>query len=209
MVVSAGPTVEDVDPVRFLGNRSTGKMGFAIAEAAARRGARVTLIAGPVSLETPQQVGRVNVRSAIEMQKAIDDALVSADALIMAAAVADYRPAKQSLSKVKKEGDTLTLDLVRNPDLLAAIGARRGDGRSPVLVGFAVETSDLVEHARRKLREKQVDLVVANLAAHGFGGDDDEVVMVASTGDRCDRLRASKSAIAHVILDRVAGLLRV
>ncbi len=210
VVVTAGPTVEDLDPVRFLGNRSTGKMGFAVAAAAAARGARVTLIAGPVSLATPRGVDRVDVRSALDMGRALDDALGErlerADALVMAAAVGDWRPKQRSTAKSKKgAGETLTIELVKNPDLLAGVGARRGASRSPVLVGFAVETDDLVGYARRKLRDKRVDLVVANLAAHGFGGDDDEVVIVSEGAERS--LRASKRAIADALLDDVAARL--
>ena len=207
VVVTAGPTVEDLDPVRFIGNRSTGRMGFAVAEAAARRGARVTLIAGPVGLATPSGVDRVDVRGALEMGAAIDRALghdlAGADALVMAAAVGDYRPRARAAHKSKKgPGDTLTLELVKNPDLLAGVGARRGDRARPRLVGFAVETEDLVGYARRKLVEKRVDLVVANLAQHGFGGDDDEVVFVDEATET--PLSASKRAIADAILDRLA-----
>ncbi len=201
VVVSAGPTVEDLDPVRFIGNRSTGKMGFAVAAAASARGARVTLVSGPVSLATPPGVARVDVRSAIDMGDAIDRAMADADALIMAAAVSDYRPRAVDPDKTKKSGDTVTIELVKNPDLLARVGARRGESKHPVLVGFAVETRDLVGYARAKLAQKKVDLVVGNLAAHGFGGDDDEVVIVGATSER--PLRGSKRAIADAILDDV------
>jgi phosphopantothenoylcysteine decarboxylase / phosphopantothenate---cysteine ligase len=200
IVVTAGPTVEDLDPVRFIGNRSTGKMGFAVAEAAAARGARVTLISGPVSLSTPRGVTRVDVRSALEMGAALDQH--TGDALIMAAAVSDYRPRDVSPDKAKKSGDTITIELVKNPDLLATIGARRGANKHPVLVGFAVETRDLVGYAKKKRVEKKVDLVVANLAAHGFGGDDDEVVIVGKSSER--PMKGSKRAIADAILDEVA-----
>jgi phosphopantothenoylcysteine decarboxylase/phosphopantothenate--cysteine ligase len=213
VVVTAGPTVEDLDPVRFLGNRSTGKMGFAVAAAAAARGARVSLVAGPVALPTPPGVERIDVRSALEMQRTLDavlgPALEHADALVMAAAVADYRPATFQSDKAKKPregqaGDAITIELVRNPDVLAEIGARRARGQRarPVLVGFAVETRDLVDYARKKLHDKRVDFVVGNLAAHGFGGDDDEVVIVGE--QTAEPLRASKRAIADAILDRIA-----
>jgi len=205
LVVTAGPTVEDLDPVRFIGNRSTGKMGFAVATAAAVRGARVTLIAGPVSLATPSGVDRVDVRSALDMGNAIDKALADGDALIMAAAVSDFRPSEVSPEKSKKgASDKLTIELVKNPDLLAAVGARRS-GKHPVLVGFAVETTDLVGYAKKKRAEKKVDLVVGNLAAHGFGGDDDEVVIVSETRER--PMRGSKRAIADAILDEVVARL--
>jgi len=205
VVVSAGPTVEDLDPVRFLGNRSTGRMGFACAAAASDRGARVTLVTGPTHLDTPIGATRVDVRGALEMQRAIDDAMADADVLIMAAAVADYRPAAQSEQKTKKSGDTMTLELVKNPDILAEIGRRRGAAKRPVLVGFAVETDDLAGYARKKRVEKKVDFVVANLAAHGFGGDSDEVILVDEKGERA--MSGSKRGIADAILDEVVGRL--
>ena len=207
LVVTAGPTLEDMDPVRFLGNRSSGKMGFAIAERAAARGARVTLIAGPVSLPTPPRAARVDVRSALEMQDALAK-IGACDAIVMAAAVADYRFANASASKVKKGGDTEKLDLVKNPDLLAALGAAR-KGSRPILVGFALETgtrAQVVAEARRKLREKKVDVVVANEARVAFGGDDNEISFV--TENRDERLpRASKIDLADALLDRIKSLL--
>jgi phosphopantothenoylcysteine decarboxylase/phosphopantothenate--cysteine ligase len=211
VVVTAGPTLEDLDPVRFVGNRSSGKMGFALAERAALRGAEVTLISGPVSLPTPYGVRRVDVRGAVAMQAALWQALGSdlarADALIMAAAVADYAPAQTSTSKLKKRDERLMLEWVRNPDLLAGVGAAR-TGRRPVLVGFAVETEEgasLATYARRKLTEKKVDLVVANQAQVSFGRDDNEAILV--TADAVEPLGAmSKVALADVVLDRVAGL---
>src|SRR5262249_48074104 len=155
VVVTAGPTVEDIDPVRFVSNRSTGRMGFAVADRAAARGAKVTLIAGPVTLSTPRGVLRVDVRSAKDMQTALGDAfgehLDRADALVMSAAVADYAPREPHTHKMKKAGDTMSLELTRNPDLLATIGAARAGSR-PVLVGFAVETADddvLVAYAQK------------------------------------------------------------
>jgi len=213
IVVTAGPTVEDIDPVRFIGNRSSGKMGFAVAGRAAARGADVTLVAGPVALETPPGVRRVDVRGAIAMRDAIGAALGAdldgADALVMAAAVADYRPAALSPAKLKKGGERATIDLVRNPDLLGEIGAKRARGRRPVLVGFAVETAgggELVAYARGKLAEKRLDLVVANEARESFGRDDDRATLV--TASRAEPLATmSKAALADVVLDRVKGLL--
>ena len=209
LVVTAGPTVEDLDPVRFLGNRSTGKMGFAIAERAAARGARVTLIAGPVSLATPFGVQRVDVRGALSMRDALSQALGpalgEADALVMTAAVADYRPAAEHATKIKRTGDRLALELLPNPDLLAEIGAARA-GAKPVLVGFAVETGteeEVVAYARGKLGAKRVDLVVANEARQAFGGDDNRATIVEA--DRVEPLGTmSKHALADRILDRVA-----
>lgn len=224
IVVTAGPTVEDVDPVRFLGNRSSGKMGFAVAERAALRGAEVLLIAGPVALETPAGVRRLDVRSALAMRQALWAAagadLGGLDALIMAAAVADYRPATVSETKVKKEGETLTLPLVRNPDILAEVGATRR-GPRPVLVGFAVETTasaepteggsegplgPLLAYARGKLGSKKVDLVVANEAQVAFGADDNRAVFVSEAGDEVLQ-RMSKARLADLLLDRVRARL--
>ena len=205
VIVSGGPTHEDLDPVRFLGNRSTGRMGFAIAEAAVRRGARAVLVAGPTTLATPAGVVRIDVRSALEMQAAIERALPKADAVIMAAAVADYRPASLNEGKIAKAEGPMRLELVRNPDILAELGAAR-TGSHPVLVGFALETADAAARARAKLGRKRCDLVVANLAADGFGGDDNQVTLVDAEGDQI-LPRTSKQSIAHAILDRVAARL--
>ena len=213
IVVSAGPTLEDLDPVRFLGNRSSGKMGFAIAERAAARGARVTLVAGPVSLETPRGIRRIDVRGAIEMRAALWDALgadlAGADALVMAAAVADYRPAETSPTKLKKEGDAASIALVKNPDLLAEIGAARDARRRPVLVGFALETQEgeaLVAYARGKLTSKKCDFVVANVAKDALGGDENRATFVAGDGEQA-LAPMTKRALADAILDRVKGTL--
>jgi phosphopantothenoylcysteine decarboxylase / phosphopantothenate---cysteine ligase len=211
VVVSAGPTLEDLDPVRFLGNRSTGRMGFAIAARAAARGAVVTLVAGPVELATPPGVRRVDVRGALAMRDALWAALGSdlsgADALVMSAAVADYRPADVSATKLKKEGEHAEIALVRNPDLLAEIGEKRA-GKSPVLVGFALETQDdagLVAYARRKLAQKKVDLVVANHAKDSLGAGTNKVMLV--TASAAEALPVStKHDVADAILDRVHAL---
>jgi len=216
VVVTAGPTLEDVDPVRFLGNRSTGKMGFALAERAAARGADVTLIAGPVTLRTPEvrapgRVRRVDVRSALDMRDAMWNALgrdlSGADALVMAAAVADHRPADVSPTKLKKGDVRATIELVKNPDLLGEVGNARSGGH-PVLVGFAVETAggeELVAYARRKLAQKRVDLVVANEASASFGRDDNRAVLV--THDAAEALpAASKAVVSDVVWDRVKQL---
>lgn len=177
IVVSAGPTAEDIDPVRFISNRSSGKMGFALAERAAAHGARVTLVAGPVALATPAGVTRVDVRSALAMRGAIWQALKpdlsGADALIMTAAVADYRPAETHASKLKRGESSIGLELVPNQDLLAEIGLSR-KAELPVLVGFALETEadeSLINAARGKLAKKRVDLVVANHPDKSIGRD--------------------------------------
>ncbi len=216
LLVTAGPTHEDVDPVRFLGNRSSGKMGFAIARRAAARGARVTLVTGPVALPTPPLVRRVDVRSALEMQRALDAELGAdlrgADAVVMSAAVADYRPSAVSAEKRKRTSAHVTLDLAPNPDLIGAIGARRAEiGASrPVLVAFAVETEDdggLVAAARKKLASKRVDLVVANSAAESLGLDESRVALVTAAEAPFFGPRP-KSEIADVVLDSLGGLLR-
>lgn len=208
VLVSAGPTHEPLDPVRFLGNRSSGRMGYAIAEAAARRGARVTLVSGPVALAAPPGVERIAVRTALEMQAAITARAPGLDAIVMAAAVADFRPAQVATEKIKKRDAEAppSIALVRNPDILAGLGATRGDARLPVLVGFAVESSDLVARAREKLTKKGVDLVVANDAAIAFEGDESEVVLVDASG-AVPSGRLPKSAIADLVLDRLATLL--
>jgi phosphopantothenoylcysteine decarboxylase/phosphopantothenate--cysteine ligase len=213
VVVTAGPTLEDLDPVRFLGNRSTGKMGFAIAERAAVRGAEVTLIAGPVTLATPFGVRRVDVRSAMAMRSALWQALGpelgGADALIMTAAVADYRPAEEHAAKIKRSGRSMHLELLPNPDLLAEIGAARARPQ-PVLVGFAVETDTddrVVASALNKLESKRVDLVVANHARDAFGRDDNRATLVSRGGTEALPV-LDKRELADRILDRVASLSR-
>ncbi len=216
VVVSAGPSVEDIDPVRFIGNRSTGKMGFAVAARAAARGARVTLVAGPVALPTPAGVDRVDTRGALAMRQALwaalGEDLGAADALVMTAAVGDYRIKEPSATKIKRGPGSLLLELVPNPDLLAEIGearARAPSARLPVLVGFAVETAPddaaLVAVARGKLEAKRVDLVVANHAAESFGRDDNRAILV-TRDDAAPLATMDKTALADLILDRVASL---
>lgn len=203
VVVSAGGTHEAIDPVRFVGNRSSGRMGYALAARARDRGADVTLVSGPTALPPPPGVTVVGVRSATEMRDAVLAASEGADAVVMAAAVADYRPAEVAGEKIKKSADELTLRLVKNPDILAELGARRVPGGA-MLVGFALETGDLVARARDKLVRKGCDLVVANLAADGFEGSDNLVTLVSS--DRVEPLpRLSKVEVADRILDRVAA----
>lgn len=211
VVVSAGPTVEDLDPVRFLGNRSTGKMGFAVAERAAARGATTLLVAGPTELPTPWGVRRVDVRGALDMRAALWQALGAeldgADALVMVAAVADYRPAERRTTKIKRESAPMTVELVPNPDLLAELGAAR-KGPRPVLVGFAVETDSddrVVAAALNKLENKRVDLIVANHAAESFGRDDNRATFVSRAGAEALGVMA-KTALADRILDRVMML---
>ena len=211
LLVTAGPTVEDIDPVRFLSNRSTGRMGFAVAERAAQRGAKVKLVTGPVELATPAGVERVDVRGAREMKAALEAALgpglAGADALVMSAAVADYAPREQYTHKMKKAGDTVSLELVKNPDLLGDLGAAR-TGSRPVLVGFAVETAEsdiLIAYAQKKLREKKVDLIVANEATEAFALDTNRATFVAENTAEALPLM-SKNDLADQILDRIRSL---
>jgi phosphopantothenoylcysteine decarboxylase/phosphopantothenate--cysteine ligase len=209
ILVTAGPTHEAIDPVRFVGNRSSGKMGLAIADAAIERGATVCVVHGPISAKAKheQRIERVGVRSALEMREAVEARRDSVDVIVMAAAVADYRPATVASEKIKKGQQELVIQLVKNPDILAGLGAWRGDKRAPVLVGFAVETGDLVGYARSKLERKGCDMVVANLAEHGFEGDENTVTIV--TKQRADALeRQPKRRVAEAILDRVRALLR-
>ncbi len=210
IVVTAGPTIEDVDAVRFIGNRSSGRMGFAVAEQAAARGADVTLIAGPTPVDPPAGVAVTRVRSAREMHAAVMAALPGADVVIMAAAVADYTPAGGAIATKIEKGGALTLQLERTPDILADLGRRRGDRVHPVLVGFAAQTGDPVDAARRKLVAKNADLIVANdVTAPGAGFDVDTniVTLVARDGAGQALPRQSKRDVARHILDRVEALL--
>ena len=204
VVVSAGPTYEDLDPVRFIGNRSSGKMGFAIAAAAARRGAETLLVAGPVHLPTPPGVTRIDVRSARQMHDAVLHAL-PADVYIGAAAVADFTPRNVANDKIKKEAgrDTLVLELVRTPDILAAVAET--PRRPRVVVGFAAETTDVARHARDKLQRKRVDLIAANrvgLPGSGFESDDNALTVYWNDGER-PLGPAPKTALADDLLDLV------
>ena len=204
VLLSAGPTLEDLDPVRFISNRSSGRMGYAIAAAARDRGAHVVLVTGPTNLSPPAGTEVVPVRSALEMRSAVRAALPRADVVIMTAAVADYRAAAPAPHKLKKQGETLSIELVKNPDILAELGAER-TGARPVLVGFAMETQDVARYGRKKLVDKRVDLVVANEAAVAFGGDDNQATLVSHEGD--DVLPAmSKRELADRILSRALAL---
>jgi phosphopantothenoylcysteine decarboxylase/phosphopantothenate--cysteine ligase len=204
VLVSAGPTVEDVDPVRFLSNRSSGRMGYAIAERALARGARVVLVSGPVSLPAPAGCELVPVRSAREMQAAIEERKANMDAIVMCAAVADYRPAESADHKLKKSA-RLTLELIENPDILAELGRTRA-GKKPVLVGFALETDNLMGYARDKLLRKRADLIVANHARDGLGGQTNVATFVQADGDE-PQGSLSKQTLADRIWDCVLALL--
>jgi len=204
ILITAGPTHEDLDPVRFLGNRSSGRMGYAIASQALRRGAEVTIVSGPVHLPVPSGAEVVRVRSAEEMHEAVMSRFDRFDVVIMAAAVADYRPEQRQAQKIKK-GASLKLDLVRNPDILADVGAKRAQ-RPSVLVGFALETEHLEEAARNKLEQKAADLIVANEASAGLGGNTNRATLVDAASAMA-LPEMSKRALADQILDRVRALL--
>jgi phosphopantothenoylcysteine decarboxylase/phosphopantothenate--cysteine ligase len=209
VLVTAGPTYEDIDPVRYVGNRSSGRMGIAIAEAASRRGARVTLVLGPTSVAVPDGLDAIRVRSAADMHAAVMKALPGHDAVVMAAAVADYTLERPADQKITKSDGPLTLTLTRTRDILADLGAQRAGAARPVLVGFAAETQDAVARGRRKLEAKQVDLVVANDVTQpgaGFEHETNAVTLVSRDGDVAVPLQA-KSGVAERILDRVVALL--
>jgi phosphopantothenoylcysteine decarboxylase/phosphopantothenate--cysteine ligase len=210
VVVTAGPTYEAIDPVRFVGNRSSGKMGAAIAAAAQRRGASVRLIFGPSGVAPPVGVDTSHVESAAQLQWALANAAKDADVIVMTAAVADYRPAKVADEKLKRGqlGTKMSVDLVANPDLLAELGKAR-KGKRPILVGFAAETHDVISNAQAKLVAKKCDLVVANDVAEpgsGFAVDTNHVQLVDSAGVT-DLAPGPKREVAHRILDRVAAML--
>ena len=206
VLVTAGPTCEDIDPVRFLTNRSSGKMGYAVAAAAARRGAKVALVSGPTALETPRGVQRVDVRSTEEMQRAVQAKFPACTIAVFAAAVADYRPAEKSRQKIKRKEDALTLRLEPNPDILATAAKDKGER---LVVGFAAETEHMAENARKKLTQKNADLIVANdVGAEGAGFDSDTNIVTLFSRDGRDRPlpRLSKAEVAQCILDEALRL---
>jgi len=203
VLVGAGRTEEPLDPVRVLTNRSSGRMGFALAEAARDRGAEVTLVAGEASVDPPEGVRRVPVKTATEMESAMLEAARRADLVLMAAAVSDYRPLKASREKIKRSTRTLTLELTQNPDILARIAKARRKGQ--VLVGFALETSQGVRHARAKLAQKGIDLVVLNSPAESLGRETNRVTLVEARDiEKLPTL--TKREVAEHVLDRALGL---
>jgi phosphopantothenoylcysteine decarboxylase/phosphopantothenate--cysteine ligase len=207
VLVSAGPTYEDIDPVRFVGNRSSGRMGFAVAEAAAEAGAHVTLVAGPVALPTPAGVQRVDVRSARQMRDAVLAQLPTTDVFVSAAAVGDFRPqeiAPQKLKKASKDSG-LELTLVQNPDILAEVAAMEP---RPFVVGFAAETENVETYARAKLERKRLDLIAANEvgAGLGFERDDNALLLLWPGGGREALDRAGKADLARALIARIAQL---
>lgn len=206
VLITAGPTQEPLDPVRFLSNRSSGKMGFALAQAAARRGARVILITGPVALADPPAIETIHVQTASEMRDAVLARLDESSIVIKAAAVADYHVAQPPPHKLKKTAARMTLELDPTPDILAEVGRRKGDR---LLIGFAAETEMLLEQARRKLDSKNCDMIVANLVGvtgAGFESDSNEVTLLLRSGETIPLGRASKREIADGILNQVSRL---
>jgi phosphopantothenoylcysteine decarboxylase / phosphopantothenate---cysteine ligase len=206
VLVTAGPTYEDLDPVRYLTNRSSGKMGYAVAEAAARRGARVILVSGPTSLESPAGVERIAIRTAEEMHRAVQEKFLESSIAIFAAAVADYRPVQSFDQKIKRDKKPLTLSLEATPDTLASVAKNKGDR---LVVGFAAETERVAENARKKLTAKNADMIVANdVTAEGAGFDHNTniVTLFARDGRDLPLPRMNKTEVAQRILDEVVRL---
>lgn len=207
VVITAGPTREALDPVRFITNHSSGKMGFAIAEAAREAGAAVTLISGPVNLPTPDRVTRINVVSAQDMLKATLAAVKGADIFIATAAVADYRPAQVAEQKIKKAGDELTIQLVKNPDIVASVAALPN---KPFTVGFAAETQDVLKYAEGKLVNKKLDMICANDVSNqsiGFNSEENALTLIWP-GESLQLPVASKKNIARALVEKIAALLK-
>lgn len=207
-LITAGPTQEPIDPVRFISNRSSGKMGYALAQAALDRGARVILVSGPVALEAPRGAEMVRVTTAAEMREAVFAHLEPATVVIKCAAVADFRPAAPAAQKIKKRGAPVSLELDPVADILAELGKTRGDR---LLVGFAAETDNVLDYARRKLEEKNCDMIVANrvgVEGAGFESDTNEVLLVMRGGEVIDVPRAPKREIADAILGQTMRLRR-
>jgi phosphopantothenoylcysteine decarboxylase/phosphopantothenate--cysteine ligase len=208
VLVTAGPTQEPLDPVRYLTNRSSGKMGFSLAEAASQRGAKVVLITGPVQLPDPPGITVIHVRTANEMRRAVMDHLTEATIIVKSAAVADFHVANPPAQKIKKTATRMSLELDPTPDILAELGQNKGDR---LLIGFAAETDNLISEARRKLQSKNCDMVVANLVGTegtGFESEENEVVLVLRTGENVPIQRAPKWEIAERILDQILKLRR-
>ncbi len=202
-LVSAGPTREKIDPVRFISNRSSGKMGYAVAEAAAAAGHHVTIVSGPVCIPAPENVELIKVESAAEMSRQMRRLAKFADVIVMAAAVADYRPARESVSrtKIKKKSDTLTITLERTEDILASLGRSKRKGQ--LLIGFAAETENLVRNAKKKLKAKNLDWIVANDVSRkdiGFDSDLNEAVMMSKDGRSISLSKSPKREIAEKII---------
>ncbi len=208
LLITAGPTFEDLDPVRFIGNRSSGKMGFAIAQVAAELGADVTLISGPVSLPTPPNVQRINVRSALQMFEAVQQHYADCDVMIGAAAVADFRLADVAQHKIKKsaDSDTLQLTLIKNPDIIAWVAQQ---SNKPFVVGFAAETQNVIEYAKNKLKRKGLDMICANEVGEDKGFETDTNALTLITAEHSQTLAPSaKRAQAQALLAFIAGRIK-
>jgi phosphopantothenoylcysteine decarboxylase/phosphopantothenate--cysteine ligase len=206
VLITAGPTQEPLDPVRYISNRSSGKMGYALAEAAAARGARVILVSGPVHLAPPRGLDVISVRTAAEMRQKVFENLAAASIVVKAAAVADFHLSKVPEQKVKKTAARMSLELDPTPDILAELGRKKGDR---LLIGFAAETQNLHQEARRKLESKNCDMIVGNLVGGsetGFESDENEVVLALATGELIPLPRAAKREIADRIFDEVLKL---
>ena len=203
ILVTAGPTRERLDPVRFISNRSSGKMGYAIACAARDAGHEVTLVSGPVSLPAPEGVSLVKVESASDMARAVFDAFPRQDLVIMAAAVADYRPVEIKEHKIKKQPGDLVLRLERTTDILAELGKRKRPGQ--ILTGFAAESENLLENARSKLTEKKLDWIAANTVADGFGTDTNTVTLLGRNGEMLVIGPDSKQNVAAKLVNIIAS----
>ena len=206
IVISAGPTREAIDPVRFITNRSTGKMGYAIAEAARDMNFEVVLVSGPVNLAPPVGVNVIAVESAAEMAEAMRNAAEQADMIVMTAAVADYRPKVYSTSKIKKSDDDMVIELERTEDILASLGKNKRPEQ--ILVGFAAETDDLLKNAQSKLERKNLDYIAANIVGvpgRGFAADDNAITLLGRNGFRKDLTLKSKALLARELLETVCG----
>ena len=206
ILITAGPTIESIDPMRYITNHSSGKMGYALAEAAQKRGANVKLISGPTHLPKPEGVDYIGITTAMEMYERVNEHFHWSDVVIKAAAVADYRPASVSKNKLKKSDGSLTLELVRNPDILAELGKKKGD---KILVGFAAETENLQEYAKKKLISKNLDLIVANNLVEegaGFKNDTNIVTIIKKSGEVIYPGKMKKADLANIILNQILNL---
>ena len=204
IVISAGPTREAIDPVRYITNRSTGKMGYAIAEAAREMGLTVTLVSGPVNLLPPEGVEVINIESAADMAKAMKSAAQTADIIVMAAAVADYRPRQYSTSKVKKSDGDMCIELERTEDILLSLGKNKRPGQ--ILVGFAAETDDLLKNAQGKLQRKNLDYIAANIVGvpgRGFAADNNAITLIGRDGSQTEFALQSKKNLAEALLQHI------
>jgi len=202
LVITAGPTREAIDPVRFISNHSSGKMGFALAQAAIEAGAEVILICGPVNLAAPQRATCINVETAEQMQQAVHEHINDCDIFIATAAVADYRPATQALAKIKKDQQTMQVKLTRNPDILASVASLP---KAPFTIGFAAETDNLIEHARNKLKNKNLDMIIANTVGpgQGFNQDDNELDVLWLNG-HIHLDKQNKQQLAHKLIHLIS-----